>query len=138
MRCILDTNILISGLMSSEGSPGRVLDAWMDGRFTLVSSEEQLREFRRASRYERIAPYIAASEAGALVNAIRALAVLIEHPPVVNLSPDPQDNYLLAMAMAGKAHYLVTGDKPDLLALAKIGGTRIVTAATFVQKHGIG
>jgi putative PIN family toxin of toxin-antitoxin system len=137
MRCVLDTNILISGLISSAGPPGRILNAWVDGQFTLISSEEQLREFRRASRYERVAPYITPSEAGTLVNAIRTLADLVDRLPVVNLSPDPHDDYLLAMAKAGKAHYLVTGDKPDLLALTKVGSTRIVTAATFVQECAI-
>lgn len=50
MRVVLDTNILLSGLMSATGAPGRLLDAWLEDRFVLVSSEEQLREFRRASR----------------------------------------------------------------------------------------
>jgi putative PIN family toxin of toxin-antitoxin system len=83
MRCVLDTNILISGLISADGPPGRLLDAWIAGQFMLVSSEAQLREFRRASRYERVKPYIAASEAGALVNAIRATDVLIDRLPVI-------------------------------------------------------
>jgi predicted nucleic acid-binding protein len=41
------------------------------------------------------------------------------------------------MAKTGKAQYLVTGDKPDLLALTKIGSTRIVTAAEFVRECNI-
>jgi len=137
MRCVLDTNILISGLISADGPPGRLLDAWIAGQFMLVSSEAQLREFRRASRYERVKPFIAASEAGALVNAIRATAVLIDRLPVIKLSPDTHDDYLLAMAKTAKAQYLVTGDKPDLLALTKIGSTRIVTAAEFVRECNI-
>ncbi len=50
----------------------------------------------------------------------------------MEVSPDPYDNYLLAMAAAGAADYLVTGDKRDLLALERHGGTRIVTVRTFV------
>jgi len=83
MRVVLDTNILLSGLMSLEGAPGRLLDAWQDNKYTLISSEEQLREFRRASRYVHVAKYVTYSEAGALVNAVRSLAVMVDHLPVV-------------------------------------------------------
>ena len=134
MRVVLDTNILLSGLMSPTGAPGRLLDAWIEDRFTLVSSEEQLREFRRASRYEHVAKYLTQSEAGTLVNSVRALAVMVERLPVVNLSPDPHDDFLLAMAQVGKAHYLVSGDKSGLLALGKIGHTNIVTAVELANK----
>ena len=57
MRVVLDTNILISGLMSPTGMPGRLIDAWLEDRFILVSSEEQLSEFRRASRYDLVAKH---------------------------------------------------------------------------------
>ena len=135
MRVVLDTNILLSGLMSPAGPPGRLLDAWAEERFTLVSSEEQLREFRRASRYAHVAKYLTQSEAGALVNSVRILALMVERLPAVHLSPDPHDDFLLAMAQAGQAHYLVSGDKSGLLALGKVGNTKIVTAATFCRKY---
>ncbi|MFA7243334.1 MAG: putative toxin-antitoxin system toxin component, PIN family [Sulfuricellaceae bacterium] len=137
MRVVLDTNILLSGLMSSTGTPGRLLNAWLDDRFTLVSSEEQLREFRRASRCEQVAKYISQSDAGTLVNTVRALAIMVERLPVVNLSPDPHDDFLLAIAQAGGAHYLVSGDKSGLLALGKMGDTKIVTAGKMAGFVGI-
>ena len=46
-------------------------------------------------------------------------------------SPDPGDNFLLALAEAGNADYLVTGDKSGLLALASHKSTRIITARDF-------
>ena len=49
--------------------------------------------------------------------------------PPVDVSPDPYDNFLLSIAAGGRADYLVTGDKADLLALGRHGGTRIVTVA---------
>jgi putative PIN family toxin of toxin-antitoxin system len=137
MRIVLDTNILLSGLMSPTGAPGRLLDAWLEDRYILVSSEEQLREFRRASRYEHVAKYITQSGAGTLVNTVRALAFMVERLPVVNLSPDPHDDFLLAIAQAGKAHYLVSGDKSGLLALGKMGNTKIVTAGEMVGFVGL-
>lgn len=133
MRVVLDTNIWLSGLMSPSGAPGRLLDAWLENRFILISSEEQLREFRRASRYEHVAKCITQSEAGSLVNAVRTVSSMVERLPVVNLSPDPHDDFLLAMAQAGKAHFLVSGDKSGLLILKKMGSTKIITAGDFIK-----
>jgi len=62
--------------------------------------------------------------------------VLVELPPV-DLSPDPEDNPVLAMALLGRADYLVTGDKRDLLSLGAIGSARIATAREFVEEVGI-
>jgi len=56
--------------------------------------------------------------------------------PELDLSPDPDDNPVLAMAVAGRADYLVTGDKRDLLALKKVEKARIVTARALVKKLG--
>lgn len=62
-----------------------------------------------------------------MLNAIRSLAVYLESLPVPSVSRDPHDDYLFAMAQAGAADYLVTGDKADVLALARYGRTQIVT-----------
>ena len=56
--------------------------------------------------------------------------------PVVDASPDPDDNYLLALAVAGRADFLVTGDKRDLLGLAIYRGTKILTVRDFLAQHG--
>jgi predicted nucleic acid-binding protein len=70
-----------------------------------------------------------------LINEVRDLAVLLTGLPVVTASPDPHDNYLLAMAVAGSADFLVTGDKHDLLALKLHEGTKIVTVREFLVLH---
>lgn len=61
-------------------------------------------------------------------NELRRLAMFIEKLPVVDASRDPADNFLLAMAQAGEADVLVTGDKHDLLSLGSFRRTRILTA----------
>ena len=128
MRCILDTNILIAALITRGTPPDQLYEAWRDGRFTLITSELQVEEFRRVSRREGIRFRIHQAEAGRLVNDLRRLATLLEKLPPIDVSPDPYDNSLLAMAEAGQADILVTGDKRHLLALSHHQGTRIVTA----------
>jgi predicted nucleic acid-binding protein len=67
-----------------------------------------------------------------LVNELRELAFFVKSLPVVEASPDPYDNYLLSIAIGGRADYLVTGDKHDLLALKKHGGVAIVTVSDLL------
>ena len=58
MRVVLDTNILCSALITPGGLADRLYLAWRDGTFTLVSSEEQLEEFRRVTRYPKVSGLI--------------------------------------------------------------------------------
>lgn len=132
MRVVLDTGILIAALITRDTPPDRIYQAWRKRRFALVTSEWQLEEFRRVSRYPKLRKYLLPIEAANLVNGPRHQAQLLDNLPVVELSADPDDNPLLAMAIAGEADYLVSGDKRDVLALKKAGKTRIITARRFL------
>ncbi len=128
MRIVLDTNILLSALMTRGTPPDRLYEHWRHGRFELVSCERQLEELNRVSRRPFFKDRLRPGDAGRLVNDIRVLATMCDPLPPVNRSPDPADDYLLAMAEFAAASYLVTGDKNDLLALQRHSRTRIVTA----------
>jgi uncharacterized protein len=67
----------------------------------LMTSEEQLEEFRRVTRYPRVRRFIEPAAAGTMHNEPRHLAVLLTDLPTVERSPDPADNFLLAMTQAG-------------------------------------
>jgi putative PIN family toxin of toxin-antitoxin system len=140
VRVILDTNLLVSALLVAGSVPARVLDAWFDGQFTLLTCDEQLDELRRVTRHPRIRPHIEPAVAASLVNDLRHFADLIEAMPRVDVSTDPADNFLLAMAEAGRADFLVTGDRRDVLALKRHGATRILSARNFLailhRDHG--
>jgi len=131
MRVVLDTNILVSALMIQLGNPAAIYRAWQEGRFTLLTCAEQLDELRATLRKPALAERIKPYKAGALVNEMRELAETVDALPHVRRSPDPTDDFLLALSEAGKADYLVTGDKSGLLALERHRGTRIVSARSF-------
>jgi putative PIN family toxin of toxin-antitoxin system len=133
MRVILDTNVLVSALLAAGSVPAQLLDAWFEGKFTLLTSEEKLEELRRVTRYPRIRAYVDPATAGSLVNDLRHFAEVVSPLPRVDVSADPSDNFLLAMAEAGRADYLVTADKRDVLALRRHGVTRIVTARALLE-----
>jgi hypothetical protein len=132
MRVVLDTGILIAALITKDTPPDRIYQAWRKRRFELVTSEWQLDEFRRVSRYAKLRKYLQPIEAGNLINGLRHQARLLVELPDVDLSEDPDDNPLLAMAIAGEVDYLVSGDKRDVLALKKVGKARIITARRFL------
>jgi putative PIN family toxin of toxin-antitoxin system len=136
VRAVLDTNVLISALISPSGAADRIYRGWRAGDFELVSCEEQLAEIRRVTRRQAVRDLIRPAEAGRLINQIRYLAITINSLPEVSASPDPWDNFILAAALGGRADYLVTGDKSDLLALRSFGLTRIVTIRQFLDTFG--
>lgn len=127
MRVVLDTNILISALLQDRSLPFQLVALWRQGRIALLTSDEQLDELRRVTRYPKIRARLNPAVAGRLVNELKQVAILIANLPEVDLSPDPWDNYLLATVEAGNADLLVTGDKADLLHLGRHAGARIVT-----------
>lgn len=131
MRVVLDTNVLVSALLIQVGHPAAVYRAWQEGYFTLLSCAEQLDELRATLRKPAIAERIKPYKAGRLVNEIKELAEDVGTLPRVRRSPDPSDDFLLALSEAGRADYLVTGDKGGLLSLGRHHGTRIISARKF-------
>ena len=135
MRLVIDTNVLVSALLAGTSLPAHLVDLWREGRFDLLTSAVQLDELMRVTRYPKLRERLTPALAGRLINQVRDLAVVVPALPVVTVSPDPYDNHLLALAAAGAAEFLVTGDKRDLLALERYRGTRIVTVRDFLTLH---
>ncbi len=131
MRVVLDTNILVSALLVHLGRLAAIYRAWQEGYFALLICAEQIDELKATLHKPAIAARIKPYKAGRLVNELKDLAEIIGPLPRVRRSPDPTDDFLLAMSEAGKADYLVTGDKSGLLSLARHQGTRIVSARNF-------
>ena len=137
MRVILDTNVLLGALISPHGPPDTLYRAWRAARFELVTSTVQLDELRRVSRYPKLKAILPAHRIGTLVNNLQRAIVLEQLPPLpdeirVN---DPNDAFLLAMALGSEADYLVTGDRrAGLLEQRSVGRTRIVTPAGFCNQ----
>lgn len=128
MRIVLDTNIFISALLLPHSVPAELVDLWLGGRFDVVTAEAQVEELAKVTRYPKVRERLRPAVAGRLINQLRDRAILLVELPRVDVSPDPFDNYLLAIAQAGRADLLVTGDKRDLLALGSYSGAAIVSA----------
>ena len=134
MRVILETNVLLGALISPYGPPDVIYRAWRAARFELVTSTAQLEELRRVSRYPKLKTILPAHRVGTMVNNMQRAIVIVNLPPPpddMDLN-DPNDVFLLSMALASEADYLVTGDRRSgLLQVGSAGRTRILSPVTF-------
>ena len=137
MRLVLDTNVLVSGLLYPGGPPSRLVKAWRAGAFDLVISDFVIDELTRiwahlASRLNAspndLADFI--DTIGVRAELLRIDAAMLAQASTAGLR-DPDDLPVLALLIGSGADYLVTGDK-DLLALA--GAYPILAPADFVDR----
>ncbi len=112
MRAVLDANVLISAVLSSCGPSAELLRSSRNGAFELIVSELLLTELQRAFTYPKLRKRVPAAKADAFVHWLREHATLADDPtetPPIS-STDPDDDYLLALAI-GRRAFLVTGDQ---------------------------
>lgn len=112
IRLVLDSSVLLSALLSPASPSAGILSCWRDRKVNVLTAAEQIEEIARVTRYPKIRGLLHRALAGRLVNRLREVATVLENLPPVDRPPDPDDNYLLAIAEAGDAQFLVTGAKP--------------------------
>jgi putative PIN family toxin of toxin-antitoxin system len=134
VRIVLDTNVLVSALITKNTPPDLLYQAWDAGSFELVTSTAQLDELKRVLCYEKLRPYISLDEAEALLETIDVAAFVTEELPDIDLSRGPDDNVILATALATGADLIVSGDKSDLLELKSVRGIPIVTPRQALRR----
>lgn len=130
LRVVLDTNVLVSAFQFPSGTAAVLWDALGRDRYLLVSSPAIVREFTEILRR----PF-GWKEA----DVERAVRLLARKASFVNLTSipdvvpdDPDDNHIVACALAGRADLIVTSDK-DLLRLKEYRGIPIVRTVDFVR-----
>jgi putative PIN family toxin of toxin-antitoxin system len=135
LRLVVDTNVFVSGLMGVKSAPRRIIDAWVDGRFTLVTSLLLVEEPAHVLSYPRIAERIGLSRSE--VDLI--LAAMLSRGDVVRgelalpgVTRDPKDDAVVACAVEGHADCVVSGDE-DLLVLGAYEGMEVVTPRRFLE-----
>lgn len=134
LRVVLDTNVLVSGLVYPGSVPGRIVATWRQGGLDVVLSHYILDELARVlPRLPRIG--MTPVEIRDLIDSLMFLVDIVE-PKGVQAEDlrDPADQPVLLTLLAAQADYLVTGDK-DLLVLAD--RYPIVTPAEFWARHGV-
>ena len=131
MRVVLDTNVILSGLLG--GTTRTVLDALFLNRFRLVTSNALLTELTVVLKRPQWRSVLASAACSDFMALVRDDAVVVSPTKSVVLCRDPEDNALLECALAGRVDYLVTGDH-DLLTLRSFHSTRILRPAEFLRR----
>jgi putative PIN family toxin of toxin-antitoxin system len=134
MRVVLDTNVIVSALISSQGAPGETLQAWERDRFDLVVSPATLDELGRVLHYPKIQKKynLPTEHLDRFLRTISSQAILVNPTKELKvIKADPSDNRYLECAQEGDAAFIVTGDK-HLLDLGEFEGTIILPPAGFL------
>ncbi len=112
MRVVLDPNVLVAAAISTAGPPRQILTAWIDGRFELAISPALIDELRDVLARPKFRRWISAAMVSELIDGLADDALMLDDPPEQPaVSPDPDDDYLVALARAASADYLVSGDR---------------------------
>ena len=133
-RVVLDTNILISATLVPLGAPARIVIAALDGRIRLVVSDNLLTEYLNVIQRPHIT-----KKYQTIAAQIQRLSIFLRHDTIrVDGTPtkrivlaDAKDDFVIACAVEGKAHYIVSGDE-HLLQLSTYHGIKILTPRDFV------
>jgi putative PIN family toxin of toxin-antitoxin system len=118
LRVVLDPGVLISAVLSRSGAPARIIDAWRDGEFDLLVSPRLLDELEEVLLRPRFEAYATPEQVRAYVDGLAVEGVAFDDPDdPPQVTRDPNDDYLFALAVTAGADFLVSGDK-DLTSVA--------------------
>jgi len=135
IRVVLDANVFVSALLSKNGPPGRILDAWLERQFDLFISPQIHGELTRVLNYPKIRDRL---ELAQIMNLLIRLSEFSQKTKgkleVNDLTVDPFDNIYLACAIEGNCDYLVTGNTKHFIeALTKYPKLRILNPDKFLD-----
>ncbi|MBI4432988.1 MAG: putative toxin-antitoxin system toxin component, PIN family [Candidatus Omnitrophica bacterium] len=130
MRVVLDTNVLVSGIFF-HGTPGKIIDAWLNEVFAIFASPSILDE------YARVLLELGHDKKETFVFEWMDILIGLCHmvpdsSKSVSYSRDPHDDKFIDCAIGAKANYLITGDK-DLIETGGKVPFKILTPAQFLH-----
>jgi uncharacterized protein len=136
-KAVLDSSALVSAFFTPEGTPASLLAHARRGAFSLVSSVEILDEVtgvlmrpKHQARYRYTLEEVARYR-----ELLAALSVLVTDLPALKAVPlDPNDDMIVATAVAARADYLVTGDRRHLIVLGHYESIRILSPRAFLSE----
>ena len=129
IRVVIDTNILVSALLTSGGLPEAVITLATSGEVQWFASESVLAEYEDVLKRPRLA--IDSDKAADAIARIRAIVSIVSPTVRVAAARDPDDNHFLECAEAAQADYLVTGNIRHFPGVWK--ETRTVTPREFLD-----
>ena len=131
MRIVLDTNVLVSGLLNPNGAPGRIVDLIIAGQVQVLYDDRILGEYREVLSRPQLA--IDPSSAQALIDYLRLSGEYVLALPLPETTlPDPNDVMFAEVAVSGKADAVVTSNSRHFSGM-KTGDVKICSPSEFIQ-----
>ena len=137
-RIVIDTNILVSAILTPKGNPAKILKLVLEGKLNLIISPAILEETQQVLRYPRLVKLmiknkITKKEVYDFLGKMSKVAVITPDKLEIDAIPDdPADNKILACGLEGEADYIISGDH-HLTDLKIFKGIKIVNPATFLK-----
>ena len=129
MRLVLDTNVLVSAILSPASISAKILN-WGEDNGVILYSAATLNEVLSVLGRSKFSKYIDHDDIDGLSIRIKTVWLFVEILNQVQLCRDPKDDKFIDLALNGKASHLITGDS-DLLVLNPVENTSIINPRTF-------
>ena len=136
MRLVVDTNLFVSAAINgrSREQLDRVL---LNPALNILVDTALLAELDEVIHRPKFKRYITDNQINGFLDLLFERCLFVHTTSTVKASPDPKDDFLLALCLDNQADYLLTGNKVDLLALRQFGITRILTLAEFLLNYPV-
>jgi putative PIN family toxin of toxin-antitoxin system len=137
-RVVLDTNLVVSAILSPEGKPAKILKMVLDGKLDLVLSPGILKEISLVLNYEKIVKLFVKRSVkpekirDAFRKIVKTAIMVPGKMEIHHIDKDPSDNMLISCAVEGKADFIVSGDH-HLTDLVSFEGITIVKPDAFLR-----
>ncbi len=132
LRVVLDTNVIVSGLIT-RGKCRELILRIIGYGHKIVVSREIIEEFLSVMKLEKFRRYVSYEDAAKYISLIVMYADIVDIKTVVDICSDNMDNNIISTAIDGNADYIVTGDKKDLLPIREYNKIKIVSVDEFLN-----
>jgi len=136
-RVVLDTNVIVSGALTKNGPPARILDAAQEDRFLWVASTPIIEEVKRVLNDKTLRsqyPNLTNAHVGRVINLMNHQALRVAGAlNIAVVKDDPDDDKFIVAALEGDAQFIVSGDR-HLTVLKQFQGIHIQTPAEFLKR----
>lgn len=134
MRVVIDTNVIVSGILNPHGSPGRIINALLSEAITVLHDDRMLVEYREvllrpAFRFSR-------SDVDVLLDFVESSGEHVSAEPLALILPGPNDLPFLEVAASGSADALITGNMKHFKPRRGRHSVLVITPADFLRRYG--
>lgn len=133
MRVVIDTNVIVSGILNPHGSPGRIVNALLSEAITVLHDDRILSEYREVLLRPTFG--FSSSDVDVLLDFVESSGEHVSAEPLALILPDPNDLPFLEVAASGSADALITGNIKHFKPRRGQHSVLVTTPADFLHRY---